>query len=119
MELEDGHRNSVIKRRNPIEFGLVFNDAKEGLASGPGEQANEILESRFKNSKRNTECCGRQAHGTRVQSMEQQIEYCAGGWSRAREAVGCGRTAPLTILFDSPRPEQGEPGRRNGSSPSI
>ncbi|GBP45901.1 hypothetical protein EVAR_31808_1 [Eumeta japonica] len=29
MELEDGHRNSVIKRRNPIEFGLVFNDAKE------------------------------------------------------------------------------------------
>ncbi|GBP43807.1 hypothetical protein EVAR_82238_1 [Eumeta japonica] len=23
MELEDGHRNSVIKRRNPIEFGLV------------------------------------------------------------------------------------------------
>ncbi|GBP07347.1 hypothetical protein EVAR_71602_1 [Eumeta japonica] len=29
MELEGGHRNSVIKRRNPIEFGLVFNDAKE------------------------------------------------------------------------------------------
>ncbi|GBP49189.1 hypothetical protein EVAR_46207_1 [Eumeta japonica] len=24
MELEGGHRNSVIKRRNPIEFGLVF-----------------------------------------------------------------------------------------------
>ncbi|GBP63483.1 hypothetical protein EVAR_49536_1 [Eumeta japonica] len=23
MELEGGHRNSVIKRRNPIEFGLV------------------------------------------------------------------------------------------------
>ncbi|RVE44195.1 hypothetical protein evm_011150 [Chilo suppressalis] len=23
MELESGHRNSVIKRRNPIEFGLV------------------------------------------------------------------------------------------------
>ncbi|GBP64494.1 hypothetical protein EVAR_49292_1 [Eumeta japonica] len=29
MELEGGHRNSVIKRRNRIEFGLVFNDAKE------------------------------------------------------------------------------------------
>ncbi|GBP72294.1 hypothetical protein EVAR_24862_1 [Eumeta japonica] len=29
MDLEGGHRNSVIKRRNPIEFGLVFNDAKE------------------------------------------------------------------------------------------
>ncbi|GBP44377.1 hypothetical protein EVAR_81290_1 [Eumeta japonica] len=29
MELEGGHRNSAIKRRNPIEFGLVFNDAKE------------------------------------------------------------------------------------------
>ncbi|GBP49076.1 hypothetical protein EVAR_81637_1 [Eumeta japonica] len=29
MELEGGHRNSVIKRRNPIEFELVFNDAKE------------------------------------------------------------------------------------------
>ncbi|GBP34637.1 hypothetical protein EVAR_19028_1 [Eumeta japonica] len=29
MELEGGHRNSVIKRRNSIEFGLVFNDAKE------------------------------------------------------------------------------------------
>ncbi|GBP45856.1 hypothetical protein EVAR_31761_1 [Eumeta japonica] len=31
MELEGGHRNSVIKRRNSIEFGLVFNDAKETL----------------------------------------------------------------------------------------
>ncbi|GBP41854.1 Alpha-1,6-mannosyl-glycoprotein 2-beta-N-acetylglucosaminyltransferase [Eumeta japonica] len=29
MEPEGGHRNSVIKRRNPIEFGLVFNDTKE------------------------------------------------------------------------------------------
>ncbi|GBP42533.1 hypothetical protein EVAR_81983_1 [Eumeta japonica] len=29
MELEGGHRNSVIKRCNPIEFELVFNDAKE------------------------------------------------------------------------------------------
>ncbi|GBP55572.1 Chitooligosaccharidolytic beta-N-acetylglucosaminidase [Eumeta japonica] len=36
MELEGGHRNSVIKRRNPIEFGLVFNDAKEmGLTMHP------------------------------------------------------------------------------------
>ncbi|GBP16178.1 hypothetical protein EVAR_9893_1 [Eumeta japonica] len=26
MELEGGHRNSVIKRRNPIEFGL-FNSS--------------------------------------------------------------------------------------------
>ncbi|GBP84841.1 hypothetical protein EVAR_69417_1 [Eumeta japonica] len=29
MELEGGHRNSVIKRRDHIEFRLVFNDAKE------------------------------------------------------------------------------------------
>ncbi|GBP39849.1 hypothetical protein EVAR_29079_1 [Eumeta japonica] len=42
MELEGGHRNSVIKRRNPIEFGLVFNDAKEAMilgraiSAGPG-----------------------------------------------------------------------------------
>ncbi|GBP05901.1 hypothetical protein EVAR_3188_1 [Eumeta japonica] len=37
MELEGGHRNSVIKRRNPIEFGLVFNDAKEGSRGQPIE----------------------------------------------------------------------------------
>ncbi|GBP30620.1 CLIP domain-containing serine protease 2 [Eumeta japonica] len=47
MEVEGGHRNSVIKRRNPIEFGLVFNDAKEvagwGLTSENGEESPVLL----------------------------------------------------------------------------
>ncbi|GBP97130.1 hypothetical protein EVAR_93022_1 [Eumeta japonica] len=34
MELEGGHRNSVIKRRNPIEFGLVLMMPKNIAVSG-------------------------------------------------------------------------------------
>ncbi|GBP89055.1 hypothetical protein EVAR_61719_1 [Eumeta japonica] len=29
MELEGGHRNSVIKQRNPIEFGLVCTSSEQ------------------------------------------------------------------------------------------
>ncbi|GBP22293.1 hypothetical protein EVAR_22579_1 [Eumeta japonica] len=44
MELEGGHRNSVIKRRNPIEFGLVFNDAKEDtLANGQDPRRVDVM----------------------------------------------------------------------------
>ncbi|GBP87381.1 hypothetical protein EVAR_34768_1 [Eumeta japonica] len=33
MELEGGHRNSVIKQRNPIEFGLVCISSRTSITS--------------------------------------------------------------------------------------
>ncbi|GBP62174.1 hypothetical protein EVAR_40625_1 [Eumeta japonica] len=46
MEPEGGHRNSVIKRRNPIEFGLVWFVLTRILV-GVNMQLQQIWEKKF------------------------------------------------------------------------